>query len=468
MRSLILWTLVLWTMSVNGFASAEVRAQTNSAPASPATAVSQASTAAALYQEAFSYTRKRFDELARSGAPFDPKLAEKIETEQRELAARHAAQLAARSGLANSDLYYLGLLYSLAGQSDEVITTMRRYLAEHPTASDEQAEVARFVFVLHAVKKNLLPEAENVLAAYASAKKQRPNNRFLIENTLAAAYRNNKQLVPAVTHARAAFEAAKLISAEPDTKAPQVVQQRDQRLFIAASTLVDLYLEIERRDEATRVLGELRQLALSLPSANLHEFAMRKTAITGLEVKAAQAGGSNDAGIVAGAPELAVIEWIDQRPFKIADLQGSVVLLDFWATWCGPCRITFPKLRNWHEKYKDKGLVIVGVTRYYGTAEGRPVTPREELNYLKSFKLENRLPYGFAVAKADENNLTYGVPGIPTAVLIDRRGQVRFITVGASAQKSEALGKMIDKLINEPKGRVEAPGKFAGSTKSGS
>ena len=102
--------------------------------------------------------------------------------------------------------------------------------------------------------------------------------------------------------------------------------------------------------------------------------------------------------------------------------------------------------------------MIDGVTRYYGTAEGRSVTPREELNYLKRFKQENRLPYGFAVAAADENNLTYGVPGIPTAVLIDRRGQVRFITVGASAQKSEALANMIDKLINEPGGRGKGSG----------
>lgn len=450
MRSLILWALVALTTSVNGFA------QTGSAPVSPAMVAPQSSTAAALYQEAFNYTRKRFDELARNGAPFDPKLAEKIEGEQRELAARHAAQLAGRVGLASGDLYYVGLLHSLASQSDEVITTMRRFLAETPTASEEQAEIARFVLVLHAVKKNLLPQAESALAAYAGAKKQTAYNRFLMENALAAAYLNNKQHASAVTHARAAFEAAKLIPAGPETKKPQALLQRDQRLFVAASTLANLYIETGREGEAARVLGELRQLALRLPSANLYELAARKINVTGLRIKAPEKTGANDAA--ARAPEIAVAAWVDQPPVKIADLQGSVVLLDFWATWCGPCRITFPKLKTWHERYKDKGLVIVGVTRYYGTAEGRSVTPPEELNYLKRFKQENRLPYGFAVGTEEDNNLTYGVPGIPTAVLIDRQGQVRFISVGASAQKSEALAKMIDKLIDEPGGRVKESG----------
>ena len=60
------------------------------------------------------------------------------------------------------------------------------------------------------------------------------------------------------------------------------------------------------------------------------------------------------------------------------------------------------------------------------------------------------LPYGFAVADSDDNDISYGVSSIPTTFLIDRRGAVRFISVGANEDEVAALGRMIKKLIAEP------------------
>src|SRR4029450_7795451 len=82
---------------------------------------------------------------------------------------------------------------------------------------------------------------------------------------------------------------------------------------------------------------------------------------------------------VSSLPDLVATQWIGQTPVKLSDLRGQVVLLDFWAPWCGPCRYTFPKLQKWHESYKNKGLVILGLTNYSGDVEGRRATHGEEL-----------------------------------------------------------------------------------------
>jgi thiol-disulfide isomerase/thioredoxin len=150
-------------------------------------------------------------------------------------------------------------------------------------------------------------------------------------------------------------------------------------------------------------------------------------------------------------------EWIDQSPIKLSNLRGSVVLLDFWAPWCGPCRYTFPHLQKWYESYKDKGLVILGMTKYYGHAEGRRVQPAEELAYLRDFKRKNRLPYGFVVADSQVNDLNYGSYTLPTSFLIDKLGNVRFISVGASEDETAMLGGMIKQLLAEPPVRDAKP-----------
>jgi hypothetical protein len=94
--------------------------------------------------------------------------------------------------------------------------------------------------------------------------------------------------------------------------------------------------------------------------------------------------------------------------------------------------------------------VILGLTNYYGAADGKTLTPGEELAYLRAFKKKHRLPYGFVVADTAINDLNYGVFSIPMSFLIDRQGNVRFISVGASEREISELGKMIKTLVEEP------------------
>ena len=85
-----------------------------------------------------------------------------------------------------------------------------------------------------------------------------------------------------------------------------------------------------------------------------------------------------------------------------------------------------------------------------GQVEGKQLTRAQELDYLRDFKKKFNLDYGFAISDSANNDRNYGVSSIPTTFLIDRRGVVRFISVGGSDAESSALGRMIKKLIEEP------------------
>jgi peroxiredoxin len=95
-------------------------------------------------------------------------------------------------------------------------------------------------------------------------------------------------------------------------------------------------------------------------------------------------------------------------------------------------------------------LVILGLTTFYGNAEGKQLTRPQELVYLRDFKKRNGLRYGFAVSDEEDNDRNYMVGSIPTTFLLDRRGVVRFISIGSSDLEATALQKMIKKLIDEP------------------
>lgn len=125
---------------------------------------------------------------------------------------------------------------------------------------------------------------------------------------------------------------------------------------------------------------------------------------------------------------------LDGKTIKLSGLRGKVVVLDFWATWCGPCVASFPALQKIYDKYKDNPNVMILAVNTWENVKG---SEREDL--VKKFIEKNK--YTFPVL-FDENFVEkYGVEGIPTKFIIDQKGRIQFKDVGFGGAQ-----EMMDKM----------------------
>lgn len=123
------------------------------------------------------------------------------------------------------------------------------------------------------------------------------------------------------------------------------------------------------------------------------------------------------------APDLDAGDWINSEPLKLKDLRRRVVLLDFWTFGCYNCRNTLPFVKGWHDRYRDKGLIVIGVHSPEFDYEKKIENLRREVA-----SLEIRYP---VVSDNDYQTWdSYKVAAWPTVFLLDKQGRIRWTHVG--------------------------------------
>lgn len=121
---------------------------------------------------------------------------------------------------------------------------------------------------------------------------------------------------------------------------------------------------------------------------------------------------------------------------RLSDYKGKTVYLDFWASWCGPCKQSFPWMNDMHSRYAAKGLRVVGINVDQKTDDA------------KAFLKDNPASFDVAFDQAGKTPRTYAIKGMPTSVLIGPDGKVLSVHSGFKDEQRDELERQIKQALN--------------------
>ena len=142
----------------------------------------------------------------------------------------------------------------------------------------------------------------------------------------------------------------------------------------------------------------------------------------------------------ATAPELAPGEWINSEPLKLKVLRGRVVLIEFWTFGCINCRNTLPLVKGWHDRYHDKGLIVIGV-------HSPEFDEEKNVESLRGQVASLGIRYPVITDNDYKTWNAYKVEAWPTIFLLDKQGRIRWMRVGEGSY--DETERLIQKLLAE-------------------
>lgn len=205
------------------------------------------------------------------------------------------------------------------------------------------------------------------------------------------------------------------------------------------TTLGDIYMTVSHYEEAI----DAYKKGLELESFNAEYFkerlanAYERTGDTELAQKMRREADPGSELVGKDAFDFTLND-LSGESVKLSNFKGKVVMLDFWATWCGPCVSAIPYIEALHKKYKDQGLVVIGINS------------EEDHNAVKNFA-RDRISYT-VLLDAREESRKYAVRAIPTVFYIDKMGKIRYRELGYGPGKEKDMEQKIKELLEEEGG----------------